>query len=400
MSKLWQKNSVKLNSLIEAFETGDDLACDQKLIKFDVLGSVAQAKMLNKIGVLTSNELQQLEEGLAEVLKLYEAGKFKLNFGEEDMHTKIENFLTEKYGDVGKKIHTGRSRNDQILTALRLYNKSQLEKIKEGVNHLNKTFESFSKKYEGIPMPGYTHMQKAMPSSVAMWATSFSESLKDDLILLQAAYDLNDQSPLGSAAGFGVSIDLQREYTAKLLGFGKVQQSPIYCQNSRGKIEGAILAALISILSTINKFAADLLLFTTQEFAYFKVAEDLTTGSSIMPQKRNVDIAELLKSKVHLVLGNYVQLISLSTNLISGYNRDLQDSKKAVMEAFEIAIGSLKAAKILLDGISPNVEKLNSAMTSDLFATQKALDLVLQGESFRDAYKKIANEISGGGDKK
>src|SRR3989344_3412291 len=242
-------------------------------------------------------------------------------------------------------------------------------------------------------------MQKAMPSSVAMWATSFSESLKDDLILLQAAYDLNDQSPLGSAAGFGVSIDLQREYTAKLLGFGKVQQSPIYCQNSRGKIEGAILAALISILSTINKFAADLLLFTTQEFAYFKVAEDLTTGSSIMPQKRNVDIAELLKSKVHLVLGNYVQLISLSTNLISGYNRDLQDSKKAVMEAFEIAIGSLKAAKILLDGISPNVEKLNSAMTSDLFATQKALDLVLQGESFRDAYKKIANEISGGGDK-
>lgn len=398
MKKLWQKNKMKLNSLVEAFETKDDLILDQKLIKYDVLGSIAHAKMLFKINILTGEELSKLEQGLNEILKLDKAGEFNLEYGDEDIHTKIENFLTEKYGEVGKKIHTARSRNDQVLTALRLYNKNELEEIQKYLLALIQSFHKFSKKYGNVPMPGYTHMQKAMPSSVSLWSESFKDSLLDDLSLVKAVYKVNNQSPLGSAAGFGVSIEIDKQYTAKLLGFEKVQENSLYCQNSRGKTEAAILAGLISILSTINKFATDLMLFTTSEFDFFKVSGDLTTGSSIMPQKKNLDIAELLKSKVHLVLGNYIQIVSLSSNLMSGYNRDIQDSKKPLMESFEIALDCLKIVKILLENLTPNEEKLKAAMTDELFATEKALKLVLEGESFRDAYQKVGKDYSKGGE--
>jgi len=397
MKKLWQKNKTKLNSSIEAFETKGDLLLDQKLIKYDVLGSTAHAKMLHKIGILTGEELNELEQGLSEILRLDKVGKFKLQYGDEDIHTKIENYLTEKHGEVGKKIHTARSRNDQVLTALRLYTKTELEEIQKYLLELIQSFHQFSKKYESVPMPGYTHMQKAMPSSVGLWSESFKDSLLDDLDLVKAAYKLNNQSPLGSAAGYGVSIKLDKELTAKLLGFNKVQKNPLYCQNSRGKIEAAILASLISILLTINKFATDLMLFTTQEFNFFKVSEELTTGSSIMPQKKNLDVAELLKSKVHLVLGNYIQIVSLSSNLISGYNRNIQDSKKPLMESLEIALESLKITKILLENLTPNKEKLEAAMTDELFATEKALKLVLKGESFRNAYQQVGKTYSEGG---
>lgn len=398
MKKLWQKNKMKLNSLVEAFETKDDLILDQKLIKYDVLGSIAHAKMLFKINILNGEELSKLEQGLNEIIKLDKAGEFNLEYGDEDIHTKIENFLTEKYGEVGKKIHTARSRNDQVLTALRLYNKNELEEIQKYLLALIQSFHKFSKKYGNVPMPGYTHMQKAMPSSVSLWSESFKDSLLDDLSLVKAVYKVNNQSPLGSAAGFGVSIEIDKQYTAKLLGFEKVQENSLYCQNSRGKTEAAILAGLISILSTINKFATDLMLFTTSEFDFFKVSGDLTTGSSIMPQKKNLDIAELLKSKVHLVLGNYIQIVSLSSNLMSGYNRDIQDSKKPLMESFEITLDCLKIAKILLENLTPNEEKLKAAMTDELFATEKALKLVLEGESFRDAYQKVGKDYSKGGE--
>lgn len=393
MKKLWQKNKTKLNNLVEAFETKDDLLLDQKLIKYDVLGSIAHAKMLFKINILTSEELSKLEQGLNKIVKLDKAGEFNLEYGDEDIHTKIENFLTEKYGEVGKKIHTARSRNDQVLTALRLYNKNELEEVQKYLLALIQSFHKFAKKYGNIPMPGYSHMQKAMPSSVSLWSESFKDSLLDDLSLVKAVYKVNNQSPLGSAAGFGVSIKLDKQYTAKLLGFEKVQENSLYCQNSRGKIEAAILAGLISILSTINKFATDLMIFTTSEFDFFKVSGDLTTGSSIMPQKKNLDIAELLRSKVHLVLGNYVQIVSLSSNLISGYNRDIQDSKKPLMESLEITLDSLIVAKVLLENITPNKSALKNAMSEELFATEKALKLVLEGESFRDAYQKIGKEI-------
>lgn len=400
-NKLWDKGGVKLDPIIEAFETKDDLLMDQKLIEYDVLASIAHVKMLNKlflIGIISKPELKKLLQGFEGILNLYKKGKFSLKIGDEDMHTKIENYITAKYGEVGKKIHTGRSRNDQVLTAIRLYSKNALESIELELANLQKSFSSFSKKYGSIKMPGYTHMQKAMPSSLGLWAKSFAESLQDDLFLLSTTIKLNDQSPLGSGAGYGVPLNLDREYTAKLLGFYKVQNNPLYCQNSRGKIEAVIIASLISILQTINKFASDVLLFSTGEFNFFKVSEAVTTGSSIMPQKKNVDLAELLRSKVHLVLGNYIQMVSLSSNLISGYNRDLQDTKKPLMESLEITLESLKVTKILLENLTPNKERLEAAMTEDLFATEEALKQVLKGETFRDAYKQVGKKYLKGGD--
>lgn len=398
MKKLWQKDTTKLNSLIEAFETKDDLVLDQKLVKYDVLGSIAHAKMLCKIGILTKGDLNKLELGFQKILDLDKADKFKLKQGDEDIHTKIENFLTLKYGEVGKKIHTARSRNDQVLTALRLYNKYQLEEIQKQLLGLIRCFDKFSKKYASIPMPGYTHMQKAMPSSVSLWAESLKDSLSDDLELVKAVYKLNDQSPLGSAAGYGVPIAIDKKLTAKLLNFEKVQENPIYCQNSRGKTESVVLASLVSILLTINKFASDLMLFTTGEFGFFQIPSEFTTGSSIMPQKKNLDIAELLRSKVHVVLGNYVKVVSLSSNLISGFNRDLQDSKGPVMESLEITKHSLKVANVLLENIKPNKEKLGSAMTEELYATERVLKMVLKGESFRNAYLKVGKRYLKGGE--
>lgn len=393
MKKLWQKKNEKLNPFIESFETKGDLLMDHKLLKYDVQGSIAHAKMLEKIGVLTKDELDKLLKGFSEILDLDKQSKFILKLGDEDMHTKIENYLTEKYGKVGKKIHTGRSRNDQVLTAIRLFCKDQLEKIHKELSILIKEFNLYEKKYGKILMPGYTHMQKAMPSSVKIWVQSFAESLIDDLTILEALEKINNQSPLGSAAGYGVSIPLDKNYTAKLLGFEKVQNNPLYCQNSRGKVEASIVAGLVNILQTINKFASDVMLFTTSEFSFFEVSEELASGSSIMPQKRNIDIAELLRSKVHLVLGNYAQIVSLSSNLISGYNRDLQDIKKPLIESLEITLESIQVTKILLKGLKPDKEKLSAALTDDLYAAQKVYNLVKEGLNFRDAYKKVGSQI-------
>lgn len=389
MKKLWQKENTKLNESIVAYETKDDLLLDQKLLKYDIQGSLAHAKTLYRIGILNNEELEKLEKGLKEILELDKKDNFALEFGDEDIHTKIENYLTEKYGEVGKKIHTGRSRNDQVLTAIRLFNKEKLSEIQKQVLSLVQSFQFFSKKHGAIPMPGYTHMQKAMPSSIKLWSESFKGSLLDDLDFVKAVYKLNNQSPLGSAAGFGTTLNLDKQYTAKLMGFSKVQNNSLYCQNSRGKIEAAILSSLISVLQTINKFTSDILLFTTSEFNFFKVTEDLTTGSSIMPQKKNVDLAELLRSKVHIVLGNYISIVSLSSNLISGYNRDLQDSKKPLIESLEVTLDSLKVTKILLENLTPNKKVLESAMTKELYAAQEAYELVKKGMSFRDAYLKV-----------
>lgn len=387
MKKLWGKNNTTLNKDIETFETRGDLLLDQKLIKYDLIGSLAHAKGLKKIGILNQKELQQLEKGLNEIaLK-----GLTLEPGDEDMHTKIENYLTENYGEVGKKIHTGRSRNDQVLTAIRLYSKDMLANIQKSVGELIKSFDKFNKTYSKIPMPGYTHMQKAMPSNVGLWAGSFIESLQDDLIILKTVITLNNQSPLGSAAGYGTTLPLDRKYTAELLGFAKVQKNPLYCQNSKGKIDAVIIAALVQIMLTVNKFASDVLLFSTSEFAFFAVSETVTTGSSIMPQKKNVDVAELLRSKVHLLLGKYTQIVSLSSNLISGYNRDLQDIKKPLIESFELTIDSLSAVNILLQNIIPNKTVLKKAMTDDLYAAEKAFLLVKKGIPFRQAYMEVKN---------
>lgn len=393
MNKLWQKD-WELNKTIETFETKGDLVLDQKLVKSDVFGSLAHAIGLEKIGILSREELLTLKKGLKEILELNKQYKFILLPGDEDIHTKIENYLTDMYGEVGKKIHTARSRNDQVLTAIRLFSKEQILLIWEQLLEFMESLIIFSQLHENEIMAGYTHMQKAMPSTVGMWSSALVEGLLDSLIILKSAYQLNDQSPLGSVAGYGVPLTLDRNFTAKLLGFNSVQNNCLYCQNSRGKIEGAILAALISVLQDINKFATDVLMFSTSEFGFFMVDKQLCSGSSIMPQKKNVDLAELLRSKVHLLLGNYSQIISMSANLMSGYNRDLQDSKKPLFESLEIALDCLKVANTLIKGITINHEKIYKSVTPELFATHYALNLVKQGIPFRDAYQATAKDIS------
>lgn len=388
MKKLWI-SSKRLDPTVEAFETKEDLYWDQKLLPYDVLGSIAHAKMLKKIGVLSSSELNKLLKGFLEILRLNKNGKFKLQFGDEDMHTKIENYLTEEFGEVGQKIHTARSRNDQILTAIRLYSKDKLEEIEDNLKILINNFKKYQQEYGSISMPGYTHMQKGMPSSIGIWVGSIIESLQDDLIVVKNASKINNQSPLGSVAGYGASIKLDRQYSAKLLGFAKIQNNPLYCQNAKGKIEAVVLSTLIQILLTINKFASDVMLFTTSEFNFFKVCSSVTTGSSIMPQKKNIDLAELLRSKVHIVLGNYTQIVSLSSNLVSGYNRDLQDAKKPLIESLKITQDSIIVTNILLGRITPNKKVMEASLTEEIYATEKALKLVEGGMPFRKAYQKV-----------
>jgi len=389
MKKLWNKH-WSMDKHVEAFETKDDLVWDKKLVWADAAGSIAHAMMLEKIGILTHKELLQAKAGLSTVVKLHQKKPIKLPDGTEDIHTYLEQYLTEAYGAVGKKIHTGRSRNDQVLTDIRLYTKLHLLEIQSQVLALSGLFCDFAQKYEHVPMPGYTHMQKAMPSSVGMWASSFAESLLDDQHVLAGAYSLVDQSPLGSAASYGVPLPIDRAYTAKLLGFGKIQNNSLYCQNSRGKVDAAVLSALTQVLLTVNKFATDVLLFTTSEFHYFTVADELTTGSSIMPQKRNIDIAELLRSKVHLMLGSYVGMISLVANLPSGYNRDFQDTKKPLMGSLELGKEVIDITTILLESLEPDKKALTAVMTLELYAAHEAFIRVGKGESFRDAHQEIS----------
>lgn len=393
MQKLWQKE-YQFDKLIEDFETKGDLVLDQKLVQADVLCSMAHAMGLQKIGILTPDESQQLKKGLQEIYALNNRGAFVLQPGDEDIHTKIEQYLTDAYGAVGKKIHTGRSRNDQVLVATRLYTKEQLQVIWEVGLVFVQALLAFATEHENALLAGYTHMQRAMPSSVGMWAASYAEGILDSLRLLCFSYQLNDQSPLGSGAGYGVPLPLEREYVADLLGFERVQINAVYCQNSRGKIESAVVASLIALQQDINKFATDVMLFTTAEFGFFTIRKEYCSGSSIMPQKRNVDVAELLRSKLHVVLGNYTQMVSMSANLMSGYNRDLQDSKKPFFESLELTADSLRIAAVLLSGVTVNHDKLQQSLSSDIFATHYALDLVKGGMPFRDAYKQTSAQIS------
>lgn len=392
MAKLWQKKNYQLDRTIEEFETSDDLVLDQLLTPYDVYGSLAHASMLQKIDILSSFEFQKIKKGLKEIIKLNKENKFNLKFGDEDIHTKIENYLIENFGDAGKKIHTGRSRNDQILLDLRLYAKAEMLQIWEEAINFVLLLNDLSQKYALIPMPGYTHMQKAMPSSLGMWFGAFSESLLDDLRLIQTAFSLNNQSPLGSGAGYGVGLPLDRKMVADLLGFEKVQNNSLYCQNSRGKFESVIVFSFLQIILDISKMASDILLFTTSEYDFFEIDSRLCTGSSIMPQKKNVDVAELLRSKVYVLENYFLQIFNIITNLPSGYNRDVQDTKKPFLESFRLTKKVLSVAQTLCLGIKPNKEKLKKAMTSELFNAHFAFELVSQGQPFREAYRTIGEK--------
>lgn len=389
--KLWEKN-YDLNKLVEKFTVGDDHLLDQKLVKYDCVASIAHVKMLNKIGVLTKNECDNLVKVLNEIIELDSKGVFLIKQEDEDCHTAIENYLVKKLGDAGKKIHTARSRNDQVLTALRLYYKEEIKSVIQLVDSLSQALGSFKKKYCSVEIPGYTHMRKAMPSSVGLWADAFIESMNDNKQLLLDVCKLVDQSPLGTGAGYGLPIKVDQEMSAELLGFDKVQSNPIYVQNSRGKFESSILHALSQIMFDLNKMASDLILFSMSEFGFFELTSEICTGSSIMPHKKNPDVLELVRAKYHNVVSCEFEIKSIIGNLISGYSRDLQLTKKPVMDGIEITKDCLAVMILVLGCLKVNSEQCKKGLTEELYATEKLYELIKKGVPFREAYKKISEE--------
>ena len=386
--KLWQKNYT-LNKEIASFTVGNDFFLDQKLLKYDIKVNLAHAKMLNSIDILTKEELAKISKTLQQLNNLAKKGKFKIKKEQEDVHTAVEEFLTKKIGKIGKKIHTAKSRNDQVMTDILLYCKDELNIIKKLITKVIQEINHFSKKYNKIPMPGYTHMQKAMPYSVSKWILSFKEMLEDDLNSIDFALSLIDKNPLGSAAGYGLPIKINKELTTKELRFKQTHKHALYVQNSRGKYEMVIMSAINQSMLTINKLATDLLLFTTSEFNFFLLPDEFCTGSSIMPQKKNYDVLELVKGKTVTIQSKIVEISLLYSNLPSGYNRDIQLTKKPLMESIEISKSIISIITLVLKNLKPNKKTLEKSMTKELYATEKALNLTKKGIPFRDAYKKI-----------
>ncbi len=389
--RLWDKG-IDFDQRILDFTVGDDHLLDLRLVKYDCLASIAHARMLHKIKVLSGEETDKLVAGLTEIMEMAEKGAFHISREQEDCHTAIEAFLTDRYGDVGKKIHLGRSRNDQVLTALRLYEKEKLGEIKQSQQEYKQILLALIDRFGHIPMPGYTHMRKAMPSSIGMWWGSFTAAVEDDLVLGKAVYKLVDRSPLGTAAGFGVPVfELDREMTAQLLGFESVLVNPLYTQLSRGKIEMMILSLLTGIMFNLNRLVTDLSLFSMEEFGFIVLPERFCTGSSIMPQKKNPDVLELLRAKYHVVCGEEFKVKSLTADLMSGYNRDLQLTKKPLFAAFDTTVECLEIMTLVMSGVQVDEAKCRAAMTEDLYATEEVYKLVKKGIPFRDAYKKIGS---------
>jgi argininosuccinate lyase len=388
--KLWQKE-YQLNALAERYEIGDDSVLDNRLVPADVWGSMAHAVMLNRIGVLSDGEVDALLKELVHILALHEAGAFALAEGDEDVHTKIENHLTEVTGDAGKKIHTARSRNDQVLVDTRLYTKGELLATMANVIDAADAFTVFAEREQWTPMPGYTHMQRAMLSSVGLWASAFAESLLDDLAALKTAYAITDQNPLGSAASYGVNLPIDRQLTTDLLGFARVQNNVLYTQNARGKFEALAVQALAQVMLDLSKFAQDMLLFVTSEYNFMRMSETLETGSSIMPQKRNPDLMELVRGRTHTVLALQQQICGIVAGLFFGYNIDFQETKGPMIRAFDMVNDALAICALTIRNTAVNQEGIRAACTPELFATDAAYRLVReQGMPFRDAYHTIA----------
>lgn len=397
MQKIWQKTTTSTNSniteTVEKFTVGNDYLLDQKILPYDIQASKAHAQMLHKIGVISAEELKKLESGLGEILSLWEKDDFEISRADEDCHTAIEKYLTEKFGTIGGKIHTGRSRNDQILTAMRLLQKRSLDNFDKQIQSLIQTFEKKMSKIRKIKMPGYTHMQRAMPSSIGMWLGSFQSAFEDNLILLKATQEIIDQNPLGSAAGFGENtFGLDRDFTSGKMGFAKTQENPMYCAYSRGKFEKIILNNLGTFVLDFGKIANDLLLFTTKEFAFFKLPDEFLTGSSIMPQKKNYDILELVRAKTSLFFGFQSQIQEIIKNLPSGYNRDFQLIKEPFLKALQTFEECLEMLNLVVQNLEANEENLETACSQELYATDEAYKLVKGGMSFREAYREIGKK--------
>ena len=393
--KLWEK-SVQVNQEIERFTVGLDREMDLYLAKHDVLGSMAHITMLESIGLLTSNELVTLLEELKNIYSMAERGEFVIEEGVEDVHSQVELMLTRKLGDVGKKIHSGRSRNDQVLLDLKLFTRSQLKEIAEDVEQLFNALIQQSEHYKNVLMPGYTHLQIAMPSSFGLWFGAYAESLVDDMLFLQAAFKLCNRNPLGSAAGYGSSFPLNRTMTTELLGFDSMNYNVVYAQMGRGKMERNVAFALASIAGTISKLAFDACMFNSQNFGFVKLPDECTTGSSIMPHKKNPDVFELTRAKCNKLQSLPQQIMMIANNLPSGYFRDLQIIKEVFLPAFQELKDCLQMTTYIINKIKVNEEILNDDKYLYIFSVEEVNRLAREGMPFRDAYKKVGLDIEAG----
>ena len=393
--KLWEK-SVQVNKEIERFTVGLDREMDLYLAKHDVLGSMAHITMLQSIGLLTADELEQLLAELKQIYVLAERGEFVIEEGVEDVHSQVELMLTRKLGDVGKKIHSGRSRNDQVLLDLKLFTRGQIKEIAEDVERLFDVLIRQSDRYKDVLMPGYTHLQIAMPSSFGLWFGAYAESLVDDMMFLQAAFKMCNRNPLGSAAGYGSSFPLNRAMTTRLLGFDSMNYNVVYAQMGRGKMERNVAFALASIAGTLSKLAYDACLFNSQNFGFVKLPDECTTGSSIMPHKKNPDVFELTRAKCNKIQALPQQIMMIANNLPSGYFRDLQIIKEVFLPAFRELKDCLRMTTYIMDKIKVNEHILDDDRYALIFSVEEVNRLAREGMPFRDAYKKVGLDIEAG----
>ncbi|MEM0360117.1 MAG: argininosuccinate lyase [Candidatus Diapherotrites archaeon] len=387
MEKLWEKTGKALDAKIEAFTVGKDFLLDMELVEEDCAVNEAHAKALAKAKTISWHEFGEIKKALAELKVKASKGEFKILSGQEDVHTAVENFLTEKLGATGKKIHAGKSRNDQIAADILLYSKKKLSGLLEKTKALKEELEKLAEKNKSIKMPGYTHSRKAMPSTVGLWMESFAESLKDDIELMESVKHFISKSPMGAAAGYGSSLALDKEAIAKDLGFAKAQKNPLYAINSRGKYESAVLFALCELMLSLNKLATDIVLFSGEHYGFLELPEEICTGSSIMPQKKNPDVFELLRAKNAEMQSFLFHSLANQNSLPSGYNRDAQLGKKPLMEGFETAMDCVEIALRALPKIKVNAEKCESAITGEMLSAEKAIEMAKKGVPFREAYK-------------
>ncbi len=393
--KLWDKG-FEPDKMIEEFTVGQDRELDLQLARYDVEGSMAHITMLESIGLLKKDELDTLLKGLREILDTINRGEFRIEEGVEDVHSQVEFMLTERYGDLGKKIHSGRSRNDQVLVDLKLFMRDQLRRIAEATGHLFDRLQLLSEEYKEVLMPGYTHLQVAMPSSFGLWFGAYAESLVDDLRMLHAAYEIADQNPLGSAAGYGSSFPLNRTMTTKLLEFSDLHYNVVAAQMSRGKTERAAAMGISAIASTLGRFAMDVCMWMCQNFAFISFPDEFTTGSSIMPHKKNPDVFEIMRGKCNRLQAVPNEVALLTANLPLGYNRDLQLLKDIMFPAMDEMVKCLDMADFMLQHIKVNRDIINDPKYDYLFTVEDVNRLALSGMSFRDAYKTVGMQVQRG----
>ena len=393
--RIWDKG-IALDKEIERYTVGHDREMDLYLSKYDVLGSMAHIIMLESIGLLTKEELNQLLPALRDIYKTVEESKFVIEPEVEDVHSQVEAMLTERLGDVGKKIHSGRSRNDQVLVDMKLYMRAELMEIVEKTSRLFDTLIGQSTRYKDVLMPGYTHLQIAMPSSFGLWFGAYAESLVDDMQLLLSAYKICNRNPLGSAAGYGSSFPLNRQMTTDLLGFDSMNYNVVYAQMGRGKTEKIVAFAISSVAATLSKLAFDACLFNSQNFGFIKLKDEFTTGSSIMPHKKNPDVFELTRGKCNKLQSIPYQITMMINNLPSGYFRDLLLIKEVIMPAFDEIKDCIDMVNEMMRDVEVNEEILKNPMYNPIFSVEVVNQLVLKGMPFRDAYKKVGHDIMDG----